>query len=133
MDIASPVPGPWNNFRPLIVAQLSSQPVVVPQVYPPPFQGGPLRIGPWLRNPHPVPPIMPPPAPPSPPPSVTDLPYIDRDAGNQTNVERLRRATQKISTILNSLIRQRILVMTGDVDWTLDVEGGGILDATMKH
>lgn len=120
-----PLKGPWNRggpFAPKPVVVTPPTPAVVsPQVLPPVFRGGPLK-GPWQsprRPPPPVPP--PPPAPPVPPPAI-ERPFFDIDAGKDVNV-RLRRHTQKLSTALNSLIRQDILVQTGDVDWTLNTTG----------
>lgn len=37
--------------------------------------------------------------------------------------DRLRRNTDQVSTILNSLIGQDILVQTGDRSWTLNLAG----------
>lgn len=127
-----PLTGPWHKGpsvpKPL-VAPPGAPPVISPQVNLPVFFGGPLT-GPWHRGPHqpPVPVPPPPPAPPTPPPAK-ERPFFDIDAGKEVNV-RLRRHTQKLSTALNSLIRQDILVQTGDVDWTLDLTGGVLTGLT---
>lgn len=124
-----PLRGPWQSpVAPQVLVATPPSPVTIaPQILAPTFRGGPLK-GPWGRGgPHqPIPPVPPPPPAPPPVPAPREYPFFDIDAGKEVNV-RLRRHTQKLSTALNSLIRQGILRQTADVDWTIDVTNTGLL------
>jgi hypothetical protein len=131
-----PLKGPWakrptpGSSNPALPVPPPPPPIIVPQAYAPPFHGGPMagpwRVGPFIPPaPVPTPPLVPPP----PPAAPVALPLFDIDAGKDVG-PRLRRHTQKLAAVLNSLIRQGILSQTGDVDWTLDVTGLGTTGPT---
>ena len=136
---------PGGNTPPPPIPPPPPPPPPIPTIYAPVYRGGPLR-GPWRIGPYmPPTPMLPPPLVPPPPPPPTNpvkLPFVPRlrkpvmaaeqpgsigrgqpkkSQGGQTADNRLRRNTDQVSSILNSLIAQGILVQTGDNTWTLDL------------
>lgn len=87
---------------------------------------GPLRrpFGSWpvgLFEP-PSSPDVPATSPPPPPPSHAGVgkPFVERVPDAEAGSQRLRRHTEKVSTILNSLMSSGVLVQTGPSSWTID-------------
>jgi hypothetical protein len=94
--------------------------IVVPQSYAPEIHGGPPLPGaPWFRSPFAAPtnPGGLPPAPPAPPTSTGhNFTLVQRDP---TQEQPLRRFTEIVATIINSLVGQGELVQTGPSTWTI--------------
>ncbi len=118
---------PWANHLAIELADLSQAPqapLPVGQSIPAPeiSRGPPMRGAPWLGVlPVPPPTFSPstaPPAPPAPPaPRPGQLaPLIPRDPVQDP---RLRRITDMVSLILNSLIGRGQLLQTSPTNWTL--------------
>jgi hypothetical protein len=84
--------------------------------------GPPMPGAPWFKL-SPIPPTPPPapPVPPKPPLKTKDMPLISRDPVPED--QRLRRFTQLVADVVNSLARQGILIQIGPVDYTLVVSG----------
>ncbi len=100
---------------PLPVGTSSYQPVQTP--------GVPIFGVPWNPPFGVVPPYGPSPIPPKPPtpPKVSNLPLLLRvpDVTTQAGVERLRRFTEILSSIINSLTGSGQLVQTGPSSWKI--------------
>ena len=125
---------PWLQLLPVPTA-LYQAPVIVPlvtapQSYAPEIHGGPPLPGaPWFRLPIAAPTdpgARPPPPAPPPGPGVGrshNVTLIQRDPTQQ---QPLRRNTEIMATIINSLVGQGLLVQTGPGTWTIPLGGGGL-------
>lgn len=115
------IPADWKYRRPEIV-------------FGPAFPGAPWSVGPGAGSP--VDPPTPPPVPPPPPPNFIGndktfiaywpqrLPVIEDQSGSFVPIDsRLRRSSEILADIANSLMRQGRLVKTGTNSWTINAPG----------
>jgi hypothetical protein len=111
---------PWLRVVPASPAPPPAPVVVVPQSYAAEVHGGPPLPGaPWFRNPFAAPTNRGglPPAPPAPAKNRGHVAtFVQRDP---TQEQPLRRFTEIIATIVNSLVGQGFLVQTGPDSWTI--------------
>jgi hypothetical protein len=134
------VPGPWKPFprQPEGYLALALPAPAAVQVYSPSYPIGSPVLGPWNRfrsglssggTGSPSVPVSPPPPPPPPGVSVPfgpgrqSVPQVPR-APEETD-RRLRPFVDKVSAIVNSLLRQGYLVQGPDGSWILS--GGSIV------
>ena len=118
---------PWLRVVPTPAAFAPAPPVILPQYYAPEIHQGPAMIGaPWFHIPISVPttPGGAAPTPPTPRPGKGhNLTLLQRDP---TQEQPLRRFTEILATIINSLAGQGILVQTGPSEWTIASETTGL-------
>lgn len=125
-DLDDALDGPWIEEP--FLARVSPVVVAIPQtdVYQfqwpgMPFDFDPTEVVPLLAitsiGPFPGPP-SPPPSPPIPPHAGHNKPFVERDV---TADQRLRRHTEKVSMILNSLMGRGQLVQTDPQGWEIVV------------
>lgn len=108
------------------------------QVYAPEITVGPqLRGAPWSARIYVEPfptlsPALQPATPPGVTPDVKGKPFLERvpDTSGPNGLNRLRRHTEKLSIIINSLVAQDILQQIGPSSWTIDTAGGSGLTGT---
>ena len=128
-----PIPGPWSKQQllpgqaaPPLVPPPPPPPVISPDIYQPQYHRGPVA-GPWQRGPGPVaPPFMPPAEPaggppgpvPNPPRKGGESSLIPRCVGTGID-ERLRRHTDRVADVLNSLVNRAEIVKVGAKDYAL--------------
>lgn len=116
-----PIPADWSYRRPEIV-------------FGPAFPGAPWAVGPGASGsmePAPSPPVPPPPPPnyvgndkPFIPYWPQTLPVVQQDGRSVVPIDaRLRRSSQTLADIVNSLMRQGELIKTGTNSWTLNAPG----------
>ena len=134
-----PVPGaPWLQGAPTsrsvpiegaFLPQVPAPPDIARQVYAPEIFTGPVR-GPWAQRMPALVSMPVAPVPPAPPPAAPDQtgvarPFLVRDPRRENEEQRLRRFTEQLSAIVNSLVGQGSLVQTGPASWRI---AGGVVE-----
>lgn len=110
-------PPPWPQQR-LTTSPIASVSPPPPPPFVPNHRQPEAILTAWIPPPY-YPPFHPPIHPPPTPTAKADKNFVNRVVGNDIDF-RLRRNSELVSAIFNSLIRQEILVQIGPTDWIID-------------